>query len=98
MGIMGRELAGRLASWMEGFSSLSWLICALGVSAGAILAGVLLSKLVEWPVLRLRDRVFPSRSGALPSAPAVSQPETQSAEQVPISVARSALKQGNFGS
>jgi len=32
---------------------------------GSVLVGVGMAKLVEYPVLRLRDRLFPSRSGAL---------------------------------
>jgi peptidoglycan/LPS O-acetylase OafA/YrhL len=43
---------------------------------GSIGVGIVMAKLVEWPVLRLRDRWFPSRSGQLkvtttvPEAPA----------------------------
>lgn len=67
MGILGREIGGRLMAWAGQSSPTVWLVSALVVSAGAILAGVVASKLVEWPVLRLRDRFFPSRSGPLPS-------------------------------
>ena len=67
MGILEREFGGRLVALNGAMTSLTWLICALAISVGAILAGVVASKLVEWPVLRLRDRFFPSRSGPLPT-------------------------------
>jgi len=35
--------------------------------AGSLLVGVLMSKCIEWPVLRLRDRLFPSRYCAVAS-------------------------------
>lgn len=66
MGILERELGGRLLAWAGGASVSVWLASAFVVCTGAVLAGVLASKVVEWPVLRLRDRFFPSRSGALP--------------------------------
>jgi peptidoglycan/LPS O-acetylase OafA/YrhL len=61
MGILGREIGTRLLSWQGGPSALTWLVSAAALCAGAVLAGVLASKIVEWPVLRLRDRWFPSR-------------------------------------
>ena len=33
--------------------------------AGSIFVGIMMGKLVEYPILRLRDRFFPSRSGAV---------------------------------
>ena len=68
MGILARELGGRLLAPAGGSSPVLWVVCALGISAGAVLTGVIASKVVEWPVLRLRDRFFPSRSGSLPVA------------------------------
>jgi peptidoglycan/LPS O-acetylase OafA/YrhL len=68
MGIAGREFAERVLAWAGGSSQVVWLICMLGVCAGAVLTGVVASKVVEWPVLRLRDRFFPSRSQPLPVA------------------------------
>lgn len=70
MGILSREFGGRLLDWSGGPSQMVWLISMLVVCTGAVLAGVAASKLVEWPVLRLRDRFFPSRSGPLPAVPA----------------------------
>jgi peptidoglycan/LPS O-acetylase OafA/YrhL len=65
-GILSREIGGRVFEWGGGSSTLTWLVSTVAVSAGVILTGVVMGKLVEWPVLRLRDRFFPSRSGALP--------------------------------
>jgi peptidoglycan/LPS O-acetylase OafA/YrhL len=61
MGILGRELGTRLLASQGGASPLMWLVTATALSAGAVLIGVLASKIVESPVLRLRDRLFPSR-------------------------------------
>jgi peptidoglycan/LPS O-acetylase OafA/YrhL len=36
----------------------------------AILGGAMLSRIVEFPVLKLRDRLFPARADAIPVAPA----------------------------
>jgi peptidoglycan/LPS O-acetylase OafA/YrhL len=71
--ILERELGGRILTWAGGSSPVVWLVCATAISAGAVLAGVVASKLVEWPVLSLRDRFFPSRSGALPAPVAPAQ-------------------------
>jgi peptidoglycan/LPS O-acetylase OafA/YrhL len=68
IGILEREFAGRLMAWAGAATSLVWAVSIVVVSAGAILAGVAASKLVEWPVLRLRDRFFPSRSAPLPAS------------------------------
>ncbi len=65
--ILEREFATRLLASIGEGSSLVWLIATVVVCAGAVLAGVVATKLVEWPVLRLRDRYFPSRSTTLPT-------------------------------
>lgn len=62
MGILEREIGSRILAWAGGTSSVSWLVSAGTVCVGAILAGVVASKAVEWPVLHVRDRLFPSRS------------------------------------
>jgi peptidoglycan/LPS O-acetylase OafA/YrhL len=67
MGILERVMADRLSVWLGGSGSLWWLACAGVISTGAILAGVAAAKIVEWPVLRIRDRYFPTRSGTLPA-------------------------------
>ena len=69
LGSSGRVLGGWLGGALTGLGGLPWLATALVMTAAAIVAGVLASLIVEWPVLRLRDRVFPSRSTALPSGP-----------------------------
>jgi peptidoglycan/LPS O-acetylase OafA/YrhL len=65
--ILEREFVTRLLSATSEESSLLWLIATVVVCAGAVLAGVIATKLVEWPVLRFRDRYFPSRSTSLPA-------------------------------
>jgi peptidoglycan/LPS O-acetylase OafA/YrhL len=73
-GILGREIGGRILAWNGGaISQGTWVAITLVVTAGAVVAGVAATRVVEWPVLRLRDRFFPSRSGSLP---AVNSPET----------------------
>lgn len=62
IGILEREVGRRIFALAGDSSSLAWAISALTISAGVILVGVLASRLVEWPVLRLRDRFYPSRS------------------------------------
>jgi peptidoglycan/LPS O-acetylase OafA/YrhL len=62
MGIAGREIGARLLqAQARSPSSISWLAAAAALCVAAVLVGVAASKLVEWPVLRLRDRWFPSR-------------------------------------
>jgi peptidoglycan/LPS O-acetylase OafA/YrhL len=39
-----------------------WVFAAIAITVTAILFGAAMSRLVEWPVLALRDRLFPSRS------------------------------------
>jgi peptidoglycan/LPS O-acetylase OafA/YrhL len=61
MGIVGREVGLRMLSLQGGPSALTWLVSAAAACAAAVLVGMLVSKLIEWPMLRLRDRWFPSR-------------------------------------
>ena len=58
--LWGRQL---LARW-TGDDSLATYLAVYFV--GTIVVGVAMSKLVEWPVLRLRDRLFPPRGGPAP--------------------------------
>ena len=89
-GILGREIGGRIVTWNGGANSqTTWVATTLVVAAGAILAGVVATRMVEWPVLRLRDRFFPSRSGSLP---AMSAPET-----APITMTHAADSQSVSG-
>jgi peptidoglycan/LPS O-acetylase OafA/YrhL len=61
MGILGREIGLRILQGQATPSTAAWLVIAVAVCAGAVAAGFVASKIVEWPVLRLRDRWFPSR-------------------------------------
>lgn len=66
MGILEREIGGRLLPRIDVAPAGQWWVSALVVCSGAIVAGIVMSKLVEWPVLQLRDRFFPSRLTPLP--------------------------------
>jgi len=61
-----------VAHWGVGFlarrsgGALDWYTYAGAYLGGAILIGILTAKLIEFPVLRLRDRLYPSRSGPTP--------------------------------
>jgi peptidoglycan/LPS O-acetylase OafA/YrhL len=66
IGILERIFAARLASVTGPDSQWGWAVSAAVVTAGAILAGVVASRVVEWPVLRVRDRFFPSRTASVP--------------------------------
>ena len=45
--------------------SLSNNVSAVVYLVGSIVIGIIMAKLVEYPVLRIRDRLFPSRSGSI---------------------------------
>src|SRR5262249_26301156 len=47
----------------------SWFIYACVYFGGAVVVGVGMARLIEYPVLRLRDRVFPSISDAVERGP-----------------------------
>jgi peptidoglycan/LPS O-acetylase OafA/YrhL len=66
MGILERIVGRRILTLTGETSQIGWLIAALVVSSGAIAVGVIASWVVDGPVLRLRDRFFPSRSASLP--------------------------------
>jgi peptidoglycan/LPS O-acetylase OafA/YrhL len=63
--ILEREFAGRLISSI-GNGAGTYIASIVVVSSGAVLAGVVAAKVVELPLLRLRDRFFPSRARVLP--------------------------------
>jgi peptidoglycan/LPS O-acetylase OafA/YrhL len=67
-GILGREVGERVTAWGGGTTAAMWLASVTIMCAGAVLVGALASVVVEWPVLRVRDRLFPSRSRTLPAA------------------------------
>lgn len=60
MGIVEREAGKRLIDLAGGISTPVWMLSAAIVVVGALLAGVVMTKLVEWPALRARERYFPS--------------------------------------
>jgi peptidoglycan/LPS O-acetylase OafA/YrhL len=66
MRILEREFTGRLLSRVANGPG-TYMVSILVVSAGAIVAGVVSARIIEWPVLRLRDRLFPSRGRVLPA-------------------------------
>jgi len=84
IGILEREFAGRLLSLAGTNTQLIWLVSAIVVGSGAILTGVFFSKVMEYPVLRLRDRFFPSRSGSLPSGDEKIETDDDSTRRMPI--------------
>lgn len=59
LGIMGQVV---LRLHWPTHSALGWLGAAVVITSVAVLVGAALARLVEWPVIRLRDRFFPSRS------------------------------------
>jgi len=48
--------------------SVGWIFLTVGQYAAAIVLGVIVTKMVEFPVLRLRDRLFPRGVAELPPA------------------------------
>jgi peptidoglycan/LPS O-acetylase OafA/YrhL len=73
-------------------ASLAWLFFTLAFWGGAILGGVVMAKLIEMPVLTLRERLFPREERAVPKpsrsemteaqAPSLLMPETSSASSL----------------
>jgi peptidoglycan/LPS O-acetylase OafA/YrhL len=84
IGILERIAGGRIFRYL-GHGELSWILSATVVTIGAIVVGVITSKAIEWPVLRLRDRFFPSRSGSIPEQqPRVVNRPKAATEVVPV--------------
>lgn len=48
------------------WNGAAWLATATAVTVLSVLVGVVVTKAIDWPVLRFRDRYFPSRSASLP--------------------------------
>jgi peptidoglycan/LPS O-acetylase OafA/YrhL len=67
IGIVGRTFGRATASYLGDASPLAWVLRVVVITGVVVLVGVIMTKLVEWPVLRFRDRLFPSRSASLPS-------------------------------
>ncbi|MDR6304501.1 peptidoglycan/LPS O-acetylase OafA/YrhL [Nitrobacter vulgaris] len=47
---------------LEAGNAMHWLAAVGGTVVAAILFGALTSQLIEWPVIKIRDRIFPSRA------------------------------------
>ncbi len=58
LGIMYRLFSPSL----EAGNAMHWTVAVSGTVSAAILFGALMSRLIEWPIIKIRDRVFPSRS------------------------------------
>jgi peptidoglycan/LPS O-acetylase OafA/YrhL len=78
MRILEKQLVPKVLAHAGSWAPLAWLACVTVICFGVVLVGMVASKVVDWPVLRLRDRFFPSRSGSLPTThsapPAAPQP------------------------
>lgn len=64
---MDQWLFSRLEHWQS--AEAKWVIMAVLSVGGAVLLGVLMARIIEQPFLRLRDRLFPARTDALPHLP-----------------------------
>jgi peptidoglycan/LPS O-acetylase OafA/YrhL len=67
-GMLGRDLVPWITSRAGGWTGWTWLASVVVLTSCAVLGGFLASVAVEGPMLRLRDRMFPSRSASLPSS------------------------------
>lgn len=74
----GVPLARRV---LERFIGWNWFLEAAIYFAGAAAVGIVYALILEKPILRLRDRLFPSRSAAPGSAPAGGPAAPTAAEQ-----------------
>jgi peptidoglycan/LPS O-acetylase OafA/YrhL len=86
MGILIRVVGTPVGSYLGDSAPATWLVRAVVITAGAVIAGLATSKIIEWPVLRIRDRFFPSRSTSLPafaSAPRQWSHDVAKAEELP---------------
>jgi peptidoglycan/LPS O-acetylase OafA/YrhL len=50
-------------------TELTWLLHTAAYVAAAVVSGIILGHLIETPALRLRDRIFPSRTAPVTQAP-----------------------------
>lgn len=65
-GMLGRSIVPRITSWAGGWTGWTWLVSVVVLTSCAVFGGFVASMAVEGPMLRLRDRMFPSRSASLP--------------------------------
>jgi peptidoglycan/LPS O-acetylase OafA/YrhL len=71
------KVTDRTISVWIGEGQLGWLISASITCVGVVAVGVVATVTVERPVLRLRDRIAPSRASALPSTDAARHPSPE---------------------
>lgn len=67
MGSLRSRVADAVTDATGGWNAVAWLVTATVLTASAVLFGAVATKLVDWPVLRFRDRFFPSRAESLPT-------------------------------
>jgi peptidoglycan/LPS O-acetylase OafA/YrhL len=68
-----------VTSWI-GEGQLGWLVSATIICAGVLAVGVVATIAVERPVLRIRDRIAPSRASALPGSRLPSKEDAKAGE------------------
>lgn len=70
LGSLRGRVGGTVSDALGGWNDLAWLVTATVLTAAAVVFGAVATKLVDWPVLRFRDRFFPSRAESLPAGAA----------------------------
>ncbi|MEZ5276844.1 MAG: acyltransferase [Opitutaceae bacterium] len=63
IGILERVISDRILTTPGEVTTMEWLLITTLVTIGVIASGAFISRVIEWPVLRFRDRFFPSLSG-----------------------------------
>jgi peptidoglycan/LPS O-acetylase OafA/YrhL len=68
--------------------SVRWVLLTIAIIPACVIAGVIGTKLIERPSLKLRDRLFPSRGRAvvIPAKPAAPSAPPQHVPSTPVSV------------
>jgi peptidoglycan/LPS O-acetylase OafA/YrhL len=64
IGIVERVVGAPVLAMVGTSNELGWLGVVLVASASVVTVGIVASRAVEWPVLRLRERFFPSRTSS----------------------------------
>lgn len=67
MGSLRGRVTDAVTDALGAWNGLAWLVTATVLTGAAVLFGAVATKLVDWPVLRFRDRFFPSRAESLPA-------------------------------
>jgi peptidoglycan/LPS O-acetylase OafA/YrhL len=62
---LGMWLGTKLHYLPHSRPEITWICLMLIYLPGSLIIGVLMSKLVEYPTLKMRDKILPSRTGAL---------------------------------